>query len=48
MLQNTPKEHFGSDGVELMLRYFGAPKKCIQARNTSFASFYVAKVSEML
>jgi hypothetical protein len=24
------------------------PKKCIQGRNTSFASFYVPKVSEML
>jgi hypothetical protein len=27
---------------------FGAPKKCIEARNTRFASFYVSKVSEML
>jgi hypothetical protein len=27
------------------LRY---PKQCIQARNTSFASFYLSKVSEML
>jgi hypothetical protein len=31
-----------------MLLNFGASKKCIQARNTSFASFYVPKVSEML
>jgi hypothetical protein len=31
-----------------MLLNFGAPKKCIQGRNTSFASFYVPKVSEML
>jgi hypothetical protein len=48
MLRNTPKHHFGSIVVEWMLLNFGAPKKCIQARNTSFVSFYVPKVSEML
>jgi hypothetical protein len=31
MLCNTPKHHFGSDGVEWMLRNFGPPKECIQA-----------------
>jgi hypothetical protein len=31
-----------------MLRNFGTPKKCIQARNTSLASVYMPKVSEML
>jgi hypothetical protein len=31
VLRDTPKHHFGSDGVEWMLRNFGAPKECIQA-----------------
>jgi hypothetical protein len=31
-----------------MLHNFGTPKQCIEARNTSFASFYLSKVSEML
>jgi hypothetical protein len=48
MLRNTLKHHFGSNEVEWMLLNFGTPKNCIQARNTSFASFYVPKVSEML
>jgi hypothetical protein len=48
MLRNTRKHHYGSNEVEWMLLNFGAPKKCIQARNTSFESFYVPKVSEML
>jgi hypothetical protein len=48
MLRNTPKHHFGSNVVEWMPLMFGASKKCIQARNTRFASFYVPKVSEML
>jgi hypothetical protein len=48
MLRNTPKHHFGSNVVEWMLLNFGAPKKCILGRNTSFASFYLSKVSEML
>jgi hypothetical protein len=26
MLRNTPKHHFGSNGVEWMLRYFGTLK----------------------
>jgi hypothetical protein len=26
MLCNTPKHHFGSNGVERMLRYFGTSK----------------------
>jgi hypothetical protein len=47
MLRNTPKQHFVSNVVEWMRLNFGAPKKYIQARNTSFASFYVPKVSEM-
>jgi hypothetical protein len=35
MLCNTPEHHFGSNGVEWMLRYFGTLKQCIQDRNTS-------------
>jgi hypothetical protein len=31
-----------------MLHNFGTPKQSIQSRNTSFASFYLTKVSEML
>jgi hypothetical protein len=31
-----------------MLHNFGTPKSCIQSPNTSFASFYQSKVSEML
>jgi hypothetical protein len=48
MLRNTPKHHFGSNGVEWMLHNCGTPKQCIQAWKTSFASFYLSKVSEML
>jgi hypothetical protein len=48
MLWNTPKNQFGSNGVEWMLHNFSTPKQCIQARNTSFASFYLSKVWEML
>jgi hypothetical protein len=48
MLQNTPKHHFGSNGVEWMLHNFGTPKQSIQSRNASFASFYLSKVSEIL
>jgi hypothetical protein len=31
VLRNTPKHHFGSDGVEWMLRNFGASKLCVQS-----------------
>jgi hypothetical protein len=48
MLRNTPKYHYRSNGVERMLHNFGTLKQCIQSRNTSFASFYVSKVSEIL
>jgi hypothetical protein len=93
MLWNTPKHHFGSNGVEWMVHsfripklciqaqtqvlhlfrveglrnalkhsrtsiwvqwstmdasQFGTPKHCIQSQNTSCASFYLSKVSEML
>jgi hypothetical protein len=48
MLWNTTKLDLGSNGVEWIFRKFGTPKLCIQAWNTSFASFYVPKVSEML
>jgi hypothetical protein len=48
MLWNTPKHHFGSNGVEWMLNNSGTPKWRIQDRNTSLASFYVPKVGEML
>jgi hypothetical protein len=53
MLQNTIND-FGSIGVECMLWLrndlcnFSGKKYCIQARNTSFASCYFPKVSEML
>jgi hypothetical protein len=30
VVRNTPKHHFGSDGVEWMLHNFGASKLCIQ------------------
>jgi hypothetical protein len=48
MLRNTPKHHFGPSGVELMPHNLGTLKYCIQARNTSFASFDMSKVIEML
>jgi hypothetical protein len=48
MLRNTPKHHFRSNGVEWMLHNFGTPKHCIQSRNTTFASFHVSKVIEIL
>jgi hypothetical protein len=35
-------------GVERMLYNFGIPKHCIQSRNTSFASFNLSKICEML
>jgi hypothetical protein len=31
-----------------MLHNFSIPKQCIQSRNTTFASFYLSNVSEML
>jgi hypothetical protein len=46
MLWNTPKHHFGSNGVEWMLRNFGA-RIVHGGANTSFASFYMPNVSEM-
>ena len=39
MLWNTPKHHFGSNGVDWMLHNFCTPKLYVQARNTSVASF---------
>jgi hypothetical protein len=48
MLWNIPKNQFWSNGVEWMFHNFGTLKQCIPARNTSFASFYLLKVSEML
>jgi hypothetical protein len=48
MIRNTPKHHFGSNGVEWMLHNFGTLNQCLQSRNTSFASFYLSKVGEML
>ena len=54
MLRNTLKHHLGSNGVEWLIsfrnhfRKFGTPKYCILVRNTSFASFDVLKVCEML
>jgi hypothetical protein len=44
--KNTPKHYFGSNGVEWMIRNLSTLKLCIQAWNTSSASFYVLKVSE--
>jgi hypothetical protein len=46
MLWNTPKHHFGSNGVEWMPRKFRTPNKCIQAGNTSFSSFYVRRLAK--
>jgi hypothetical protein len=48
MPRNTPKHHFGSNGVEWMMHNFGTSKQCSQSRNISFASFYLSKVCEML
>ena len=54
MLQNTLKHHLGSIGLGQFISLrnhfhnFGTSKQCIQARNTSFASFDVQKVWEML
>ena len=54
MLQNTLKHRLGSNGVEWLIslrnhfRNFGTLKKCMLARNTSFASFDVQNVCEML
>jgi hypothetical protein len=48
MLRNTPKHQFGSNEVDWKLHNFGTPKQCIQSQNTSFASFYLSKVSDML
>ena len=54
MLRNTPKHYFGSNGVEWVhslrnhFRIFGTLKQCIQARNTSFASFHMPQVCKML
>jgi hypothetical protein len=51
VLRNSHMYHFGSNGVEWMLHIFGAPKYCIQARNTSFHLFTcrrLAKCSEIL
>jgi hypothetical protein len=47
-VRNTPKHHSWSNGVEWMLHIFDTPKQCIQAWNTSVASLYLSKVSEML
>jgi hypothetical protein len=46
MIRNTLKHYFGSNGVEWMLRKFRTPNKCIQARNTSFSSFYVRRLAK--
>ena len=54
MLRNTLKYRLGSTGVEWLIslrnhfRNFGTQKMCMKARNTSFASFDVLKVCEML
>jgi hypothetical protein len=46
VLRNTPKHHFGSDGVEWMLRNFGASKLCIQTCNTILASFTCRRLAK--
>jgi hypothetical protein len=46
VLRNTPKHHFGSDGVEWMLHNFGASKLCIQTWNTSLASFTCRRLAK--
>jgi hypothetical protein len=46
VLRNTPKHHFGSDGVEWMLRNFGASNLCVQTCNTSLASFTCRRLAK--
>jgi hypothetical protein len=51
MVRNTPKDHFGSNGLDWMLHNFGTPKECIQDQKTRFSSFTcrrLAKCSETL
>jgi hypothetical protein len=48
MLWNTTKHHFGSNGLEWMLHYFGTPEIVHSKPKDEFLIFYVSKVSKML
>jgi hypothetical protein len=48
VLRNTAKHHFESDGVDWMLRNFGAPKIEHLGPKHKFSSCYMQKVSEVL
>jgi hypothetical protein len=48
MLRNTPKHHFGSNGLEWMLLNFGTPEIVHSGPTPEFFIFDVPRVSEML
>jgi hypothetical protein len=48
MLRNTPKYHFGSNGLERMLHNFGTPDIVHSGPKHEFFIFDVPRVSEML
>jgi hypothetical protein len=48
MLRNTPKHHFGSNGLEWMLHNFGTPELVHSGPTHEFFIFDVPSVSEML
>jgi hypothetical protein len=48
MLRNTPKLHFGSNGLEWMLHNFGTPELVHSGTTHEFFIFDVRRVSEML
>jgi hypothetical protein len=48
MLRNTPKHHFGSNGLEWMLHNFGNPEIVHSGPKHEFFIFDVPRVSEML
>jgi hypothetical protein len=48
MLRNTPKDHFGSNGLEWMLHDFGTPETVHSDPKHEFFILDVLRVSEML
>jgi hypothetical protein len=48
MLRNTPKHHFGSNGLEWMLHNFGTPEIVHSGLTHEFFIFGVPRVGEML
>jgi hypothetical protein len=48
MLRNTPKHHFGSNGLEWMIHNFGTPEIVHSGPTHEFFIFDVLRVSEML